>query len=117
MNPIGNISLSLYLIFAAVSIIIVFGVLAPVATNIATGMMSASQGVFATGTIQCNNITDTNVRSSCLTAISSASDTGTTQTQAYASLFQYLWVAVFIVVGYVLVVYARQFVQTGQQIR
>lgn len=117
MNEFGNISLSLYLIFAAVSIIIVFGVLAPMATNISVGMISASSGIFNTATIQANTITDANVRGNVLLAISSAQDTGTTQTQAYASLFQYLWVAVFIVVGYVLVVYARQFVQTGQQIR
>lgn len=117
MKEKGNISLALYLVFAAITIIVAFGVLAPMATNISASMMGASGSLFDSATTNANTITDTNVRGSFLTAISNAKDTGTTQTQAYTSLFQYLWVAVFVVIGYILVVYARQFVQTGQQVR
>jgi len=113
MKKKAQISLYIMFFFAAVIIILMGAVIAPIGTQFVSKMYIAGEDLLLKSNETIQGINDTTVRAEVQQVLDSAMASQQNNIEVTANIFQYSWVAVLGLVGLILFIYTRQLVELG----
>lgn len=106
--------LYIYFILAAVILIAIAAVFAPMGVLFNTKMYTAGEDILQKSLDEINNIQDDEVRASVTATVNAALDAGENNIEVNAGIFQYSWVIILIVTGVIFFLNSRRLIETGQ---
>jgi len=107
---------SLYFAFmmAAITIVVIAAVFAPMGVRFNSEMYIAGQGILNESLPTINQINDADVKAAVLDSVNAARDEGSNIIQVNAAVFQYSWVVIIALLALIVFLSARRLVEYGQ---
>lgn len=109
----GQVMMSLIFIIAAVVIILVSAVLAPMGVLFNTKMVEAGEDILLQANDSVSNIQNATIRNSIIASTSSALDAADNNIEVNNALFQYGWVFVLVLACIVVFIFTRRLIEYG----
>lgn len=107
MNKKASITIYFVIFMAALFIVVFASVLAPAGVLLNAELYAAGENILLNANDSIANINDVGVRSQLRNATEAALDSGEFNIETNAALFQYSWVIVLILVGFIGFLYTR----------
>lgn len=112
-NKRGQVMFFLTFIIAALVILIIGAVFAPMGVMFNTKMYLAGQDILNKSLPDIGNITDVGVRTEVLNSVESAKAATANNIEVNAALFQYSWVLMLALLGLISFIVTRRIVEYG----
>lgn len=112
-NKKGSVTLMIVFFIAAVIIITITAVLAPMGVLFNTAMFTAGEDILNQSQPYIDDIKDTDIRNTINDVVTSAKAAGSDNIEVNANLFQYSWVFIIILTGLIIFLLTRRAVEYG----
>lgn len=113
MNKKGQVSIYVAFIIAAVFIVIISAVFAPMGVKFNTEMYRAGEKILASTNESIAQIQNETIRTEVMSAIHTAQLASVDNIEINADIFQYGWVVIIILVGLIVFLYTRRLTELG----
>lgn len=113
MNKKGQVTLFIVYIIAAVMIVLIAAVFAPMGVLFNSEMYLAGEQILLDANESIQSINDASVKTAVQGSLDSAIDSGQNNIQVNANIFQYSWIFILILTALVVFLYTRRLVEYG----
>lgn len=113
MNKKAQAVLYVYFIIAAVIIVTIAAIFAPMGVLFNTKMYTAGEDILADAQDEIELIQDASVKAAVNDTVQSAKDAATVNINTNANIFQYGWVAVILLTGIIIFMQTRRLIEVG----
>ena len=111
MNNKGSVTIYIAVFIASVIIVVFASVLAPAGVLLTTEFYVAGEDILLMANESIQNINDATVRGSIQNATEAALDAGEMNIEALTDFYQYSWIIVLIMVGFIGFLFTRSMVE------
>lgn len=113
MKKKGQAVLYVFWFIAAIIIITIAAVLAPMGVLFNTKMLTAGEDILNKAQSDIDGIQDADVQASVNATVAAAKSAAATNINVNANMFQYSWVLILIITGIIVFLQARQLIEVG----